>query len=252
MKTIIRVPLPYLRNEECFQFYTAFKTLAEQTGVNDQNIGALYATFLVLLGQLDESLEQIRKSGFTDSITDLDNIRDNYHRGITRCIAAYIYHFDPAHVEAAKRLKRITDHYGNLRERPYNEETAAITNLVQDLRKLDGDMQLIHVADWVDKLDEANLNFDTVMNDRYSETAILQQITKVRNIRTEMEATYRKIVTVIEAFAVAMPEGSVYEKFIGEWNVRVEYYKRTIDQRKGKNKKKGDNGEDSGEDDNSK
>ncbi len=247
MKTIIRIPLPYLRNEEHFQFFTAFKTLAEQTGVDNQNIGTLYVTFLSFLQQLDEAMEQIRKSGLTDSITDLDNIRDNYHRGITRCIAAYLYHFDPGHVDAAKRLKRITDHYGNLRERPYNEETAAITNLVQDLRKLDGDIQLIHVAEWVDKLDEANRNFDAVMNERYSESAILQQITKVRLIRTEMDALYRKIVSVIEAFTVALPDGSVYEKFIGEWNVRVEYYKRTIDQRKGKNKKKGDNEETGGE-----
>ncbi len=249
MKTIIRMPLPYLRNEEQFQFFTAFRTLAEQTGADNLNIGALYATFLGLLTQLDEVLEQIRKSGFTDSITDLDNVRDNYHRGIIRCIAAYLYHFDPGYVDAAKRLKRVTDHYGNLRERPYNEETAAITNLVQDLRKLVVEMQLIHIAEWVDKLDEANQNFDTVLNERYSESAILQQMAKIRQVRTEIDALYRKIVLVIEAFAVVSPDNSVFERFIGEWNARVEYYKRTVDQRKGKNKKKNDDGDDSNETD---
>ncbi|MDR1673061.1 MAG: DUF6261 family protein, partial [Bacteroidales bacterium] len=131
---IKRVKLDRMRNEGWFNFFTEFKTFVEATTPEVLDIEVLFFVFMNFYMQADEALEITHKSGFTALMVENDALRDNAWRAISETVHTAVRHYDPIKRAAAERLVTLTDHYGNVADKPYNEETAAISNFLQDVR----------------------------------------------------------------------------------------------------------------------
>ncbi|TAJ06852.1 hypothetical protein DMA11_22360 [Marinilabiliaceae bacterium JC017] len=92
----------------------------------------------------------------------LDKIRDRFVSGFTADLNAEMYfpHVDPVTVEALNRLQDLTQKYGTKITRlPYSEETAAVDNLLADLKEIDTQALDFKVARWVPLIEKANNDF---------------------------------------------------------------------------------------------
>jgi hypothetical protein len=230
---IIRINLRALRNEEWFNFFTEFKTFVTERSPEALDIVELYALFLTLYVLADEALEKLLKSGYTQVIIDADAQRDDVFRGLTTAVQSASFHYDPVRREAATELSLVLDHYGNLAVRPYNEETAAIGNLIQDLRgRYAGAVQTLDLAGWVDELERRNNAFETAVLDRNRETAAKPDL-NLRDLRRQINSCYLDIVRRIEAAILLRGEGA-YADFVRTLNANIDRYRIALKRRSGK------------------
>lgn len=242
---IIRLMLERLRNEEHFQFMSdVFKivsaAIVSRTENMAVNINSLFSIFGDLLNKEDIAVASLRKSGLTDPIAESDNYRDMIYRGLVLYVQAYLHSADTAQREAAQRIQVLIDNYGDIRTKSYNEETAAIYNLLQDMQnKLSEQIETIDLNEWISNLEAANNKFESLMSERYDESLGGEDM---REIRREIDSVYRQIVSLIE-IENKVSGGEAYADVIEKLNERVSYYKTTLAVRKGRAdaKKEGEN-----------
>jgi hypothetical protein len=161
-----------LRNEEHFQFQTDVKNLVESKGADALNIKVAYGSYVPVYDNERTALDKIRKSAISEDVANLDSRRDSTFRGTSDAENSALRHFNPSVQGAAKRIKVIFDHYGNLAPKPYDEETAAINALITNLNDTcQADMETIRIEDWVAQLQLENDEFVTLKNNRYTEEA---------------------------------------------------------------------------------
>jgi hypothetical protein len=229
-----RFKLNRLRNEEWFNFFTEFKTFVETEFPNVADIEQLFIVLMTLYGQADEALELIRKSNITASIVQLDEVRDNAFNGFNGMVKAGLKHYDNTKREAAERLVVILDHYGNIADRPYNEETAAIGNFTQDIRnKYAAEVATLELTGWIDELERANNAFEKTVLERNKEYAGKTEI-KMLDIRKSADRTYLDIVERIEALTLVNGDER-YKTFIKTLNANIDRYITSIKRRTGSN-----------------
>jgi hypothetical protein len=188
----------------------------------------------------DEALEIIRKSSFTALIVEKDGLRDNAYRGLSETVYTATRHYDPIKREAAERLLTIFDHYGNVADRPYNEETAAIINCVQDLwEKYPNEIVTLELTGWINELERTNNDFEKTVLDRNNEYAGKDSELKMIDIRKKTDRAYLDIVERIEALSLINGDSDVEtQNFASILNVNIERYINSIKRRTGGSKNK--------------
>ena len=227
------IHLNHLRNEEHFFFHTEIRDLIAEFNPQTLKIQALFDKYQTLLDDLDDSMEVIRKSSITAEIVSADEKRDNVFRGLCDFVKAMSNHFDGEKVKSATRIQIVLDTYGNLAPKPFFDETASIFNLVQELRSnYAADMVKIHLTEWVEGLADLNNDFKILLGDRYEETASKTSL-KVKEVRPQIDDTYRKIVKVIEGLLL-LENADIYKQFIKRINLINDKYHTLLAQRKGK------------------
>lgn len=226
-----------LRNEEHFQFQTEFNDLVIRFTPETLGIEFAYAAYEPLYLNENTALDVIRKSDLTPEISTADHTRDTTNRGFCDIIKGAQNHFLPAKCEAANRIQIVIDHYGNINTKTYDEQTAAINSLVEDLNKdYSDDMATLGVGDWITKLQANNNKFEALMDERYSADAGKTQL-KMKDVRFEVDTAYRNIIERVDALVVVNGQ-EIYAPFVKELNERVGKYNNTLAQRKGRNGKK--------------
>ncbi len=213
----LRLKLRRIRNDEWFQFMTEFKTLVERFDPQVLNIGPLFASFLTLYAEADETMVIIRKSAASDQMVDADSLRDRTFRGFADGINSLLNHFDPVRQQAAQRIKIVLNTYGNLASLPYNEETSRLTNLLQELSgPKANDISTLAMGDWLTKLQAANNAFEALVQSRNTELSGKSEL-KMVEVRRQADAVYRNILERIEAF-ITLGEEVKYTPFVSELN----------------------------------
>ncbi|MGL4956878.1 MAG: DUF6261 family protein, partial [Bacteroidales bacterium] len=124
--TCKRLHLEGLRNEECFQYLTEVRDLTQKYGAEALDLEAIFEKFLSLYQDFDVALEKIRKSSYTQQIADADAQRDTLFRGFVDTIKSAHNHFNTNYRESARKLQIALDHYGNIAQKSYDEQTAAV------------------------------------------------------------------------------------------------------------------------------
>jgi hypothetical protein len=239
---IKRLRLNRLRNEEWYNFFTEFKTFVETKYPDVKDIEQLFTVLMTLYGNADETLEQIRKNNLTSSIEHLDEVRDNAFYGLSGTVNTALRHYDTNKRDAAERIVILLDHYGNIAEKPYNEETAAIYNFAQDIRsKYANEIDALDLNGWIDELERANNEFEKTVLERNQEYAGKTQL-KMVDIRKKADRTYLDIVERIEALSLIRND-SALDDFIKTLNANIDRYVLSINRRAGKSKTKNGNNE---------
>jgi len=230
---ITKIDLSHLRNDEHFQFFTEFRDAVLKSGATNLKIETQFLTFQSLYTQEDEALKKIMKSAITAEIQAADKHRDQLFRGMTDANKSALNHFAADVQNAAKRLKILFDTYGNLAQKPLNEQTSGVYNVLQDLKgAYAADALKVGITDWATELEAANEALDRLMKDRYEETALKTDL-KLKEVRLQIDAAYRTITERIDALVVV--DGIAdYEEFIRYWNAVIAKYSAILAQRLGK------------------
>jgi len=237
-----------LRNDEHFQFYTEVRDLINRLGAQDLKIQTQFDAYLSLYDKEDEGIKRVAKSALTAKIHNADKARDEIYTGMVELnTATMTYHYSITVRDAAKRLKILFDTYGNISNKPLNEQTSAIHNIMQELK---GEYltatQTVKIDDWVNQLEARNNVFDSLVKQRFDEAAAKSHVV-VRAARVELDAAYDIIVERINALAVV--EGiEQYETFIQTLNTIIAKYTAILHARLGRKHHKPHTENDAGND----
>jgi len=227
------INLVNLRNEEHVQFQTGFYNLVGTYGAATLGIEPLFAAYTPLYKTELGALDAVRKSSLTGDIFDADSARDTTFSGLKESVSSACKHFNATVADAAERVLVVFDTYGKVSQKAYDAETAAITDLVSKLQgSYAADIQNLNLTGWVAELQTQNAAFDTLKNNRYSESAAVTQ-QNMKNARTDVDKFYRAMVKRINALIEVNGE-STYEAFVKGLNERVDSFNNLLAQRKGR------------------
>jgi len=223
-------------NDEHFQFNTEFLDTVNRFGASQLKIETDFGIYLPLYGQEDTVLKKIIKSAFTAEIEEADKRRDTLFSGMVATSNAALNHFNADTRKAAARLKILFDTYGNLARKPLNQQTSGVYNLMQELNgAYAADARQVAIVDWAAELEAANVAFDRLVKDRFEESAAKTDLV-LREVRREVDAAYRAIITRIGALVIV--EGAdAYAEFIRYWNTVIAKYAAIVAQRAGRRRK---------------
>jgi len=223
----------HLRNDEHFQFHTAVRDLIIKEGAQTLKIQTQFAAYQTLYDREDEGIKKVSKSFLTDKIHKADKARDDIYAGMVLINEGSLRHYSEPIREAAERLKILFDTYGNIPQKPLNEQTSAVHNILQELKgEYLAATQTVGINGWVAELETRNAAFDALMLERFDEAAAKTDIV-VRTARRELDAAYDIIVERINALAVV--EGiEQYEAFIRKLNIVIAKYTAILNARLGK------------------
>lgn len=225
-----------LRNEEHFQFQTEFNDLVIRFTPETLGIEFAYAAYEPLYINEKMALDVIRKNNLTPEISTADHTRDSTYRGFCDTIKGAQNHFLPAKQEAANRIEIAIEHYGNINGKTYDEQTAAINSLVEDLNEdFTEDIATLGIGEWITELQANNDHFEELMDERYSAEANKTEL-KMKDVRLEVDAAYRTITERIYAWGIVNGE-ETYAPFVKELNKRIERYNNTLSLRQGRKAK---------------
>ncbi len=213
-----------LRNLAHFEFHDEVKQLVNKHTAEKLNIVEIFAQFTALLDKEKEGLETIRQHKLTAQITDLDEKRDHIFSGLVANIKSYLFHFDEQKQATAQELEKALKSYGNLTIKNYNEETAGLDKLTDELlTHYNDELTTFNLVEWVTHLQTLNNEFKELMLSRNDDLTEKEPI-RMRTIRKEIDAVYRLMVKRIEASALLNGEAD-FKDFINELNGRISYYK---------------------------
>jgi hypothetical protein len=203
-------------------------------------IRSKYDVFHVLVGDETSALDIIRKSGFTVEIESQDLVREKIYRGFSRAIMSAVNHYEKDKRDAADKITIVFKNYGNITTRTLDEETAAIEDLLRELRTDENTILLttLGLTGWVNELEKENVKFNELMLARYKEVS---QRTTLRmiDVRKSVDKALRDLFEQIEAL-VRVNGMEAYDSLIKEINAVNERYKNILAQQAGERKAKYD------------
>jgi SMC interacting uncharacterized protein involved in chromosome segregation len=245
MNKIESFSLHNLHNNEHFQFMTDFDKLIILYLATELGIDSLYPAFKSALTAEDTAIRIELGSLKSKTIEQLDKLRDRILTAISlRLKSTLLSPFDDE-IESAEALKRVVDLYGDVRNISYNEESAALTNLVNNMQLPANETHIVKVGitTWVAELKRVNEQFITVFNERNSELSV-RESGDVRPVRKQLDPIYEQMVEKINASIVLETAKPNVAAFVGEHNQKIEYYRTTLAARSGRKKGKDDKKED--------
>jgi hypothetical protein len=235
--TIIRFKIDHLRVEAHAEYYKTVKIILDENNPDVLEIRPHYDVFVSSFDVELSVLDVIRKSNITKEIHLQDHVRDSRYRGFSDAVDSMLNHYNEEKKNAAEKIDIIFEHYGNLTIKTMDEESAAIDDLVIEL-KIDANIALLNIlglTDWVDQLDKENKKFQELMLLRYKEVSQRPTVRMV-DARKEVDKAFRNMINQIEAL-VRVKGMAGYENFIKEINTVNERYKNILAQQAGKKDK---------------
>ena len=191
----------------------------------------MYPRFAQLVEREDLALERLDKSIYTKSIAQADAARDGIARSVRQIAKAYQRSVSPAEKAAARHVLIYLDRYGDCTRKSYNEATAIIHNLVDDLTTHCADeLAAIHLDGWVNHLKDANLAFEQLMTERYSEGADRNK-DNIFALRCDVDAAYQQIANIINV-SLILHSDAAWTDFVNKLNERIGYYRKTLSRRR--------------------
>lgn len=232
MLKVFKVFLRKLRNGEYFQFMTDVKNLVTTATPAALNLDEVFVRFDTAYSSLDSVLRVDTGSVKTEQLVEADGGRDNTWSAVNMRTKATLLSPISKEAESAKIVKRVLDLYGNVRQLSYNEETALITNLVDDLEKAENAAHCatMGITRWVTALKTQNIDFQTLLNERNTEYAN-KESGDVKAARAVIDPIYDEIVTRTNAMVTLGMAGDEAAEFIKELNQKIKYYESTINLR---------------------
>jgi hypothetical protein len=227
-----------LRNAEHYQFMSETKAAVESITAATLGVTGVFPLFLELFNKENVVIKVESGSAFSEIIHDYDFLRDRTWRSSDLRIDSALLSPLAVEVESAKVIRRIFDVYGDIRKHPYNQESAEMSNLVEDLLKPANTTHLvnIHLDAVIAEMKKENDNFIQITKDRSTELAA-RSSANVKAIRLEFDPVYEEMIDVINATIILKQAKPEVEKFVNEHNDRIRAYELTITVREALNAK---------------
>ncbi|MCW3074368.1 MAG: hypothetical protein JWP69_1437 [Flaviaesturariibacter sp.] len=209
-----------LRNPEAIQFFIDLKSLI-LTGFGSTAVPEGVQTALDRLQavtvQLDALFKTDPSSLLSDTLRELDEVRDDLLIGLRKWCDACSYHPNPAFRDAANTLLHNLKVYGPSPEKqPVATETKIISSLLEDWTtkpELAAAAQKIGTAEWTTALAAANTSYQTKSLERTGKEAAAAFDYNMRQKRTEADGAYKELLSQLSAHYIvakgAAPWGDI-------------------------------------------
>ena len=169
-------------------------------------------------------------------------------RGFVSSLRLYVGSPDGEQSRASRVLLDLVEKYGkNIPSLPYRQETAAITNLLQDL-EIEENAELVkklYSEHWIASLRTANTQFEQTMLSR-TDTASETTSERSKTARAAVQTAFEKLCEMINALAVVKGE-SGYIRLIDRINQLVSEAQDVLSRRAARSKKSAEKGEEEAE-----
>ncbi len=240
--------LKMLRNLEVFQVFSDILTFLQQEESVKEPLKSLCDEFAGRLSEYDTALVPERRSHYTAELARLDARRDYVFRSFIAQLKLYLTSYHAEQVKASETLLSLVDKYGkNIPQMPYRQETAAISNLLQDL-ELESNAALVGLLfaeHWVEALRTANEEFEETMVSR-SDAASGNELGVAKTARAAAQGAFEKLCAMINALSLIHGE-SGYKSIIDRINQLVSESRSAVARRRAMRKSGGKDAPDSPE-----
>lgn len=243
--------LKSLRNLEAFQVYSDVATfLTQESSAQEfeKSLKTVCDTFFARQQEYDTALLPERRSPQTAELAQLDAQRDYLLRSFVSSLRLYVGSPDGEQSRTARVLLGLVEKYGkNIPSLPYRQETAAITNLLQDL-EIEENAELVkklYSEHWIASLRTANTQFEQTMLSR-TDTASETTSERSKTARAAVQTAFEKLCEMINALAVVKGE-SGYIRLIDRINQLVSEAQDVLSRRAARSKKSAEKGEEEAE-----
>lgn len=231
------ISLSRLHNSEHLQFMTDLDVLIKKLVAEELGIQEFYPLFKETLAAEDVAVGIEQGSAKSKVLEVKDKLRDKTWNAINTRVDSAILSPVEDEVTSGYAIKRIINQYGDIRNEPYNEETADMTKLIGDLQKAENAVHLekTSIKTWVPMLKTQNDDFQVVFNQRNTEFSD-RESGDVKAERKKVDPVYHKILKRVDAMVETSLAKPVAKTFIKELNERIQYFNNVIAARDGRNK----------------
>ncbi|MDR2119568.1 MAG: DUF6261 family protein [Tannerella sp.] len=221
---ILKIRFSYLRNEAHLQFLLLVKKLLNGYSAVAAIVTELITPFFELISLESTLVDAVRASEYTEELVEADRRVDRDIVGINSAIESALHHYDEKVVKDAKILElRMKGFRGEIEKKSYEEESAAVKILVNDLlTTYSPQVATLGIGGWVGEINLAQAEFEQLFILRNAQIAARPK-QKLREVRKEVEAVYRQIVERIEAYCVINGDKDC-SGFIDELNGEIVYF----------------------------
>ncbi len=243
MKTmkIDSIHTPHLQNGEHFTFMSEVQHSISANDPAGIDIAEAFTSFQTALAGEDLSFKKVQKSDITKDLVDADRQRDAVVAGFKSQVGSLQKHFDNSISSAAYRIQLLLDTYGNLSTQSYDNETANLKNLMQELYgKYAADVATLGLGGWMLQMETLNNNFDSLMKERYAQSSDKSTVNSLRSARIDTDKAYGSMRDRLNAAIVFNGEAK-YAKAATELNAIIKRYNDILTQRKGRSGSTGKN-----------
>lgn len=241
---VLKIELNRLKNTEYLSFMSNFKTYMEQAGASELGIQLLIGIFLNYFSRAHAALEAERTDPIVQLLSKLDLLRDNIYRMFYYYIKAFTFSDENQQKEAADEVMRIVKDDENPLTVAPDRESILLDNIVSKLRTepFAGYISDLNADLLLDKIAVRNAEYKAKSIERTKRKSDKESIS-IREIRKEMDPSYRKMISVINTFAPHNADSEAFQKFIKLMNAEISTWNAVIARRKSKKDSNNNNDE---------
>lgn len=222
------------RVNDFIQFISNMLMIVKQHNPEKLQIRGIYEELLQYQSELQEYYKYDNHSGITPQLSRIDAQRDQAIICLRQIGQGYTYHHQDKLKEAGQILVDCIDKYGSqLYRLNYNAETAALKNLARDLQTqpdLKHAIELMHLEDVLNEMNQANLKFEKMFIKRLKESSQVAPKSYKQHHEIISEA-YQKLVKHISAHATLSPSEQ-FNSLIRHMNENIEHFNQLRERRK--------------------
>ena len=175
----------------------------------------------------EEKFKISQKSEFTDSLNQLDDMRDSAYRGIKQIVGGYAKVPDADIQKAAKALDQLITDYRIDVDVQRDQESGLLSNFIADLDgKCAAHVQTLGMGKAVQVLKEANNQYIEVREVR-TEERMHKEKKALETACAATDTAYRALIAMVNALALVEGETD-YADFIDYMNSLVSEYKAEV------------------------
>ena len=227
---IANLNLSQLRNDEHCQLHIKVIELIEKYGTKKLNVETAYNEYTTLLLLEQEALRLTGRSVSARQLAEADFERDLIYKGLIDAVKSNRNHFNGIKAASAERVLLLLQRFGNMAQKGYYEETAAINKLTQAATgEHIADFTLLQLNEWMKELTDKNKTFEVLLNSRVGELWPQTDL-RMKQVRPLLDNAFRTLVNRLNALMLVFG-ATHYTPFVKEMNACIEKYNLLITQR---------------------
>jgi hypothetical protein len=198
------------RNAEHFQVYWAIISwLQGRLTEVLPGLVPLWGAFVGVFEREDELFKHSRAFENTERLVAKNRARDDDFREIDYIVKRRLHSGNAEEQAAAGRLRKVMELYRDTPAKPYAENTALVTNLVQELTvpAHAEAVAALGLSGRIESLAIHNLEFDALYAQRTDEHSARENAGKLKFVRLETDAAWRALAEAVNAFYIANEYG---------------------------------------------
>lgn len=201
MKEILKANLNNARNAEHYQFHADVLSVFTEQMATEHKIENLRADYAALFQKENTAFIQNKAYEATKEIEAKDRERDELFLYVKQTIDSNLYCPVASKKAAAQKLQFVLKPYRSANTKPFVENTAQVSNLVEDMQLPENAeyVTALGLAEAITQLKAANDAFNAVYMGRSGEKLTRASNENMKSIRPKVDEAYRTLTSAINA-----------------------------------------------------